>query len=69
MGPNNFCCVARHFLLFFSVSHVSFYKNFTSSRHFLKEIYIYIYIITILYKAFMSFFVFYKISTPILQFV
>ncbi len=35
MGPNNLCCVALHFLLFFSVSHVTFYKNFTSSRHFL----------------------------------
>ncbi len=35
MGPNNLCCVTLHFLLFFSVSHVTFYKNFTSSGHFL----------------------------------
>ncbi len=33
MGPNNLSCVTRHFLLSFSVSHVTFYKNFTSSRH------------------------------------
>ncbi len=33
MGPNNSSCVTRHFLLSFSVSHVTFYKNFTSSRH------------------------------------
>ncbi len=35
MGPNNSCCVTPHFLLFLSVSYVTFYKNFTSSRHLL----------------------------------
>ncbi len=35
MGPNNLSCVTRHFLLSFSVSRVTFYKNFTSSRHIL----------------------------------
>ncbi len=29
------CCITHRFLLLFSVSHVIFYKNFTSSRHFL----------------------------------
>ncbi len=35
MGPNNLFCVTPQFLLFLSVCHVTFYKNFTSSRHLL----------------------------------
>ncbi len=70
MGPNNLCCVTPHFLLFFffSVSHVTFYKNFTSSRHRPFILSIYIYIIIILYKTCMSIFVFYKISMSIVPF-
>ena len=67
MGPNHLCCVAPHLLLFFSVSHVTFYK-FTSSRHFLI-FYIQIYIKIIFYKTSMSIFVLHKISTSILQFL
>ncbi len=53
------------FYCFFSVSHVIFDKNFTLSRHFSYMHLYYNYI----YKALMSIFVFYKISTSILQFL
>ncbi len=44
MGPNNLCCIThRFFLLLFSVFHVIFYKNFTSSCHCLLYFYMYLY--------------------------
>ncbi len=56
MGPNNLCCVIRIRIL---LSNVTFYNIFC----------ICIYITIIVYKTFLSIFIFCKISTSILQFL
>ncbi len=65
-GSKLFMLCHTSLLIAFSVSHATFYKNFTLSRHFLLIFYIHLYY-NYMYKTFVSIFIFYKISTSILQ--
>ncbi len=69
MGPNNLCCVTPHFLSFFLCPMSLFIRNLLRHVTFYNTLYILMYIIIIFNKVFMSMFVFYKISTSILQFL
>ncbi len=43
MGPNNLCCVALHFLLFFSVPCHFFYELYLVTSFFINILHIYLY--------------------------